>query len=101
MLVWVYKSHIGGLFTESKPLTADECYCEQCGDYDWEIGCFETMADFVAAYADNIAAVPCEGGIDIDALIEDVGWAFEDKLTHGQVKEIAMMNKTYKEENNE
>lgn len=101
MAVWVYESHLGGLFTIPSKLSVDECYCEQCGDYDWEIGCFETMADFVAAYADNIATNQYEGGIDIDALIECVGWAFEDKLTHGQVKEIAMMNKTYEEEDDE
>lgn len=100
-MIWIYESHLGGLFTESKPLTANECYCEQCGDYDWEIGAFETMADFVAAYADNIAVAPCECGIDIDTLIEDVGWAFKDKLTHEQIKEIAIANKTYEEEDDE
>lgn len=98
MLVWVYESHLGGLFATSNQLTVDECYCEQCGDYDWEVGCFESMADFIAVYADNIAVSRYDGGYDIDFINYAIGNEFNDKLTHEQIKEIVIANRVYKED---
>lgn len=35
--LWIYESHLGGLYTSDYPLN-DSLYCEQCGDWDREIG---------------------------------------------------------------
>lgn len=34
-MVWIYESHLGDLFLSDSELTAEELYCDQCGDYDW------------------------------------------------------------------
>lgn len=36
--LWIYDSHLGGLYTSDYPLSDDSLYCEQCGDWDSEIG---------------------------------------------------------------
>lgn len=43
---YLYESHMGGLYTSDEYLDDDYLYCEECGDYDWLIGEFETLADF-------------------------------------------------------
>lgn len=54
MGVWVYESHLGGLYTEDHPVPVEYLYCAQCGDSDWNLGEFETLSDFLRYYADNI-----------------------------------------------
>ena len=50
--MWYYISHLGGnLFTSDEPLDLDDLYCETCGDYDTELGYFETEEEAQAAYA--------------------------------------------------
>ena len=36
--MYIYESHLGGLYTSIYELDYDELYCEQCGDSDWLIG---------------------------------------------------------------
>lgn len=36
--MYVYESHMGGLFTSDEPLEWNDLYCEECGDSDQEIG---------------------------------------------------------------
>ena len=43
MSVYVYESHLGGLYTSDDYIPFDELYCEQCGDSDYEIGSFDTF----------------------------------------------------------
>lgn len=100
-MAWIYESHTGGLFWLDTELSIDDCYCDSCGDYDWEIGCFESMADFVKEYADNIIANLGEGGYDIDLIIDNIGGAFNDELTRDEIKEIVIANKTYEDEDYE
>lgn len=44
---WVYESHLGSLYVSNWQISIDSLYCDECGDYDQEIGCFETFADFL------------------------------------------------------
>lgn len=63
--MYVYESHLGGgYFGSETPLSFEECYCEQCGDSDWEVGEFETAEQFVAYIADDICFEPGRGGWD-------------------------------------
>lgn len=96
MSTWIYESHLGGLFTSPHRLPIEECYCETCGDYDWEIGGFDSFADFIASYADNIEVIPGEGGYTITAAMRDVGCAFAEKPTLKQLKKIAFINRHIK-----
>lgn len=39
--MYIYASHMGGLFTADEPLEWEVLYCETCGDSDTEIGRFD------------------------------------------------------------
>lgn len=43
---YLYNGHLGNLYTDDENLDRESLYCEQCGDSDWLIGTFETIADF-------------------------------------------------------
>ena len=88
MSVYVYESHLGGLYTSDDYIPYDELYCEQCGDSDYEIGSFDTFEEFLRYYADNIYVDPWDGGYSLDLVISDVGCAFDDALTKEEVANI-------------
>ena len=88
MSVYVYESHLGGLYTSDDYIPFDELYCEQCEDSDYEIGEFDTFEDFLKSYADNIYVDDGDGGYSIDLVISDVGYAFDDALTKEEVAHI-------------
>ena len=88
MSVYVYESHLGGLYTSDDYIPFDELYCEQCGDSDWEIGVFDTFEDFLKSYADNIYVDDGDGGYYLDVVISDVGCAFDDNLTREEAANI-------------
>lgn len=93
MSVYVYESHLGGLYTSDDYIPYDELYCEQCGDSDYEIGQFETFEEFLRYYADNICVDPLDGGYSLDLVISDVGCAFDDNLTKEEAENIIRMAK--------
>ena len=95
MSVYVYESHLGGLYTSDDYIPFDELYCEKCGDSDYEIGEFDTFEDFLKSYADNIYIDDGDGGYSIDLVISDVGYAFDNDLTK---EEIANIVRTAKKE---
>jgi len=88
MSVWVYEGHLGGLYTSDYPEDPEDLYCEQCGDSDWEIGYFETFADFLKYYADNIHVDEGDGGFDLDFVISSVMYSFDDELTREEAANI-------------
>ena len=95
MSVYVYESHLGGLYTSDDYIPSDELYCEQCGDSDYEIGSFDTFEEFLRYYAYNIYVDPLDGGYSLDLVISDVGCAFDDTLTK---EEAANIVRTVKKE---
>ena len=43
--MYIYESHMGGLYTSDEPLDYEDLYCEECGDSDRLIGYAETRED--------------------------------------------------------
>jgi len=43
--MYIYESHMGGLYTSDYPLNYEQTYCETCGDSDWLIGYAETREE--------------------------------------------------------
>lgn len=43
--MFIYESHMGGLYTSSEELDWDRLYCETYGDYDWLIGEADTKEE--------------------------------------------------------
>lgn len=82
MGVWVYESHLGGLYTEDHPVPVEDLYCEECGDSDWNLGEFETLRDFLRYYANNIYVDDeCDGGYSLEGVLDDIAHWFDDNLT--------------------
>ena len=44
--MYLYESHMGGLYTSENELDYEYLYCEQCGDSDWLIGEFDTIEEY-------------------------------------------------------
>ena len=44
--MYLYESHMGGLYTSENELDYEYLYCEQCGDNDWLIGEYETIEEY-------------------------------------------------------
>lgn len=43
--MFIYESHMGGLYTSSGELDWDMLYCETCGDCDWLVGEADTKEE--------------------------------------------------------
>lgn len=100
MSVWIYEGHLGGLYTSDYPISQEDLYCEQCGDSDWEIGCFDTFADFLEYYGGNIAVDEGDSGFDLDFVISSVMYSFEDNLTREEAADIVRAARKEMEEDN-
>ena len=33
--MYIYESHMGGLYSANKKLSTEELHCDGCGDFDW------------------------------------------------------------------
>lgn len=45
-MVYLYESHVGGLYINEECLNFENLYCEECGDSDNLLGSFETLKEF-------------------------------------------------------
>lgn len=43
--MYLYESHLGGIYTTGCELSFDDLYCEECGDSDWPLGEAESAAE--------------------------------------------------------
>lgn len=43
--MYIYQSHMGGLYTSDDELDYEYTYCEICGDSDWLIGYAKTREE--------------------------------------------------------
>lgn len=94
MSAWVYELHMGGLCASDEPIPDEDLYCEQCGDSDWEIGKFETLADFLWYWADNIYVDDGDGGYPLGDVLDDVAAWFDDVMTYDEAADIVRAAKT-------
>ncbi len=88
MSAWVYELHMGGLFASNEPIPDEYLYCEQCGDSNWEVGEFDTLADFLKYWADNIYVDDGDGGYPLEDVLDDVTESFNDDMTWDEAADI-------------
>lgn len=43
--MYIYESHMGGLYVYDDELDFEDLYCEECGDFDFLLGYAETRED--------------------------------------------------------
>ena len=51
--MYIYESHMGGVFATDEVLDFDQCYCEECGDSDYLIGQANTVDEAWTLLKDN------------------------------------------------
>lgn len=51
--MYIYESHLGGVYARSKELSYEQLYCEQCGDSDSLIGEADTAEEAWALLKPN------------------------------------------------
>ena len=63
--MYIYESHMGGLYTSDEPLDYEDLYCEECGDSDWLIGYAETREEAWNLLKSD-TDIDGSGGLDYD-----------------------------------
>lgn len=96
--MYVYKSHLGGWWANNRLIPDDELYCETCCDYDMLVGYYDSFKEFLKCNANDIAVDDDGGGYDLQYVIDEISYVFDDKLTFDEAKAIVKANKTYEEE---
>lgn len=69
--MYIYESHMGGLFASENLLDDEETYCETCGDRDWLIGYAATRTEALKILL-VYAGENDYGGYDYDYICEFV-----------------------------
>lgn len=97
--MYLYESHMGGLYWSDYALDYDSLYCEECGDSDWEIGWFNSAIDVLKYMADGIS-IDGNGGWDIDYTLEILS-EFNDCPNKRKAIKIIRENRAKDEEEEE
>lgn len=63
--MYIYQSHMGGLYTSDDELDYEQTYCEICRDSDWLIGYAETREEAWELLKDD-TNIDGSGGWDYD-----------------------------------
>ena len=63
--MYIYESHMGGLYTSEEPLDYEDLYCEECGDSDSLLGYAETREGAWNLFKDD-TDINGSGGWDYD-----------------------------------
>ena len=63
--MYIYESHMGGLFVSDEVLSYEQTYCETCGDSDFLLGYAETREEAWNLLKDD-TDIDGSGGWDYD-----------------------------------
>lgn len=63
-MVYIYQSHLGGLYVTAEPQPYDWLYCDECGDSDVLVLSTDSL-DEVAGYLRGEANLFGSGGYDV------------------------------------
>lgn len=75
--MYIYESHMGGVFASDTFLNHEDCYCEQCGDSDYLIGYAYNRKEAWELLKDN-TNINDSGGWDYDYIKKFIESNFED-----------------------
>ena len=95
MPIYIYESHMGGIYFSDYEYDYDELYCETCGDYDLFIGTANTTKEAIGhLVAYGMINIDDCGGYDLEYILEQMG-CFEESITLEEAIEIAREYKEY------
>lgn len=76
--MYIYESHMGGLYTDEDYLDYDTLYCEECGDCDWYIGQAETQEEAWDLLKDD-TDIDGSGGYDLEYITTFIKTNFNEE----------------------
>lgn len=91
--MWAYESHLGGLYFKDERMSTRDLYCNQCDDFDWELGNFESAVKFLECCAPSISANDDFGIYPLDEMLRALRLYFDDVPDYGKAAEIVMANR--------
>ena len=92
--MWAYESHLGGLYFEDERVSTRDLYCIQCGDFDEELGNFESAVKFIEYYAPRISVKYGDCGIyPLDDILRALKLYFDDVPDYDKADEIVRANR--------
>lgn len=93
MPIYIYESHMGGIYFSDCEYNYDKLYCEQCGDSDWLIGTANTIEEVLSCLANMINIDGCDG-YDLEDILEQMG-CFEKSISLEEAIKIIRKYKDY------
>ena len=75
--MYIYESHLGGLYEAVDELDYDALYCEECGDSDWCEGYFDSWEEYIKTrdpntffyspeYLSELTGIPLEKVLELN-----------------------------------
>lgn len=58
---YLYESHLGNLYTSEEQIDPEELYCEECCDYDWELGHYDDLNELWCLVKNETSIFGCGG----------------------------------------
>ena len=69
--MYLYESHMGGLYSTQEEQEFEDLYCEQCGDSDWFIGEHETLEEYWNLIKED-CSINGSGGWSLQSIYVDI-----------------------------
>ena len=92
--MWAYESRLVGLHFSDERLSSRDLYCIQCGDFDEELGNFESAVKFIEYYAPRISVKDGDCGIyPLDDILRALKLYFDDVPDYDKAVEIVRANR--------
>lgn len=98
--MYIYGSHLGGIYVCEEEMDPDTLFCHQCGDSDECLGEFNSATEFLQKYADEIDANDGFGGYAMGYIMEVLN-CFPDCPSEENACKIVRENRTMSLEDRE
>lgn len=95
--MWAYESHLGGLYFKDERMSTRDLYCNQCDDFDWELGEFDSAVKFLECFAPMVWTGDL-GVYPLDDILRALMLYFDDVPDYNKAVEIVMANREVKDE---
>ena len=90
--MYLYESHLGGLYFEDEIFDDDMLYCDECGDSDMFMGDVGTWQEALNAIGYTHLNVDCNGGYQLDYVYDLLKEGFDDVPSYDEYDEYVRKN---------
>ena len=91
--MWAYESHLGGLDFDDGIVSTKDLDCIQWGEFDEELGEFDSAVKFIEYYAPRISANDDFGIYPLKGVLRALNLYFDDVPDYDKAVEIVRANR--------